>query len=49
MLKNDYTTKQLITCLGNKRKLLDFIEEEIVSIKGKYNITLEINQLSSFL
>lgn len=42
MLKNDYTTKQLITYLGNKRKLLDFIEEEVVSIKeklGKETIT----------
>ena len=35
MSKNDYTTKQLITYLGNKRRLLDFIEEEVISIKGK--------------
>lgn len=35
MSKNDYTTKQLITYIGNKRRLLDFIENEIIIIKQK--------------
>ena len=33
MSKKEYITKELITCIGNKRALVDFIEEEIVNIK----------------
>ena len=44
MSKIDYTTKQLITYIGNKRRLLDFIEAEIITIKQK----LGKDQITSF-
>lgn len=37
MLKNEYTKTNLITYIGNKRKLLDDIESEIIKIKGVLN------------
>ena len=35
MLKNDFLSKNLITYLGNKRKLIPHIEKEIIIIKEK--------------
>ena len=35
MLKDEYTQTQLITYIGNKRKLLNHIEKEVIDIKKK--------------
>ena len=35
--KNEYLTQQLITCIGNKRALLDFIDEGIKKVQKKFN------------
>ena len=35
MLKKEYTTSHLLTYLGNKRRLLPYIEQEIIKIKSK--------------
>ena len=40
MTKEEYTTKHLITYIGNKRRLLPYIEEEIIKIKDQLNIVM---------
>ena len=44
MENNDYLKKQLITYIGNKRRLLDFIESSVLDIRtelGRKLIVLE--------
>ena len=43
----DYLTKQIITYIGNKRKLLTFINKHIIDIKQKLNKN-KLNILDGF-
>ena len=43
MSKDEYTKTHLITYIGNKRKLLDLIEEQLIIIKKKLGKDLIIS------
>lgn len=42
-MKKDFISQNMITCIGNKRSLVEYIENEIISIKGSLNKDLLIS------
>jgi len=42
-MKKDFISQNMITCIGNKRSLVEYIENEIISIKGSLKKDLLIS------